>query len=339
MKDWLPEELHPVAMRLARADAAAYELAQAALTWSRGPDDQGAVGLRQVERSDGTYDVQVDSISPIPPVAAMLFSEAVHHLRSAVDNAVYYAAEKENGQPFSPDQARAVAMPTRDDPGKFDGDVKRMTTGKNALPMFAPKATLGGRIVSLQPFNDSARVPSMNPRLAAMMGVEVVDAHPLSLLRDYSNEDKHRAIQLGAAGLLTQVLDSGWRKSIGKGMQHAEVGMTLATVTKGVATGMEISPALQVQRPDGTWVAPGPELDGIAKHVADIVIPTLVSGMALRGAIPAHIDLSDNGETMPERLAKGGKARAHERVQGIMLAALAESNEQDWKFPPVSDGV
>lgn len=335
--NWLPEELHPVAMRLARADALAYELALTALAWSRGPNDEGAITLRQVERTPGTYDVDVTSIRPVPPLAAMLFSEAVHHLRAAVDNALYYVAEKEHGQPFTPDQARAVAMPTRDDPIKFAGDVKRMTTGRNALAAFAPDTTLGKRVASLQPFNDSARVPSMSPRLAAMMGVTVVEAHPLALLRDYSNEDKHREIRLGAAGLLTQVMDSGWTESIGKGMQHAEVGMTLATVTKGIMTAIEISPALQVRRPDGTWVAPGPELDEIARHVADVVIPTLLGGFSVTGLIPAHIDLSDNGETLPERLAKGGKARAHERVQSTMAAALLESEEQDWKFPIIDD--
>lgn len=36
---------------------------------------------------------------------------------------------------------------------------------------------------------------------------------------------------------------------------------------------MEFSPALLVRRPDGTWVAIGPELDGIARFISDIAIP------------------------------------------------------------------
>lgn len=335
--NWLPGELHPVAMRLARADAAAEELSHLALAWSRGPGDAGAITLRQVERTPGTYDVEIASIRPVPPLAAMLFSETVHHLRSAVDNAVFYVAEKEHGQPFTREQARIVSMLVHDQPEKFDSAVKRVITGKNAIPAFGPDTTLGKRMASLQPFNDNAVLPSMNPLLARMMGVEVVSAHPLALLRDYSNQDKHRAICVGAAGAMVQVLNDGWRESIGKGMRHVAVGMALEQVTKGVFTGMEISAALQVQRPDDMWVAYGPEIDGMARHVADIVIPTLVTGMALPDAIPAHIDLNDNGETLAERLQNGGKVRAHERVQGVMMAALAQANEQDWKFAPVSD--
>jgi hypothetical protein len=335
--NWLPEELHPVAMRLARADAAAEELSRLALAWSRGPDDAGAITLRQVERTPGTYDVEIASIRPVPPLAGMLFSEAVHHLRSAVDNAVFYVAEQEHGQPFTPEQARIVAMLIQDQPEKFDNAIQRLITGKNAIPAFGPDATLGKRMASLQPFNDDAVLPSISPLIASMMGVEVVNVHPLALLRDYSNEDKHRAIRVGAASAMVQTLNDGWRESIGKGMRHVEVGMVVEQVSKGVLTGMEISAALQVQRPDNTWVAYGPELDCMARHVADIVIPNLVTGMALPDTIPAHVELNDNGKTLAERLQNGGKMRAHERARGVMTAALAQANQQDWKFAPVSD--
>ena len=302
-----------------------------------GPGDAGAITLRQVERTPGTYDVEIDSIRPVPPVAAMLFSEAVHHLRSAVDNAVFCVAEKEHGELFTPEQARIVSMLVYDQPEKFDNAIQRMTTGKNAIPAFGPEATFGKRMASLQPFNDNAVSPSMSPLLARMMGVEVVNVHPLALLRDYSNEDKHRAIRVGAASALIQTLNDGWRESTGQRMRHVEVGMVVEQVTKGIPTGMEVSAALQVQRPDNTWVAYGPEIDGMARHVADIVIPTLVTGMALPNAIPAHIELDDNGRTLAERLQDGGKVRAHERVQGAMMVALDEANQQDWKVAPVSD--
>jgi hypothetical protein len=337
VRTWLPEALYPVAMRLARADAAAEELSRLALAWSRGPRDAGAITLRQVERTPGTYDVEIASIRPIPPLAAMLFSEAVHHLRSAVDNTVFYVAEKESGEPFTREQARIISMLVYDQPEKYRRAIQRLATGKNAIPAFGSDSTLGRRMASLQPFNDDAVLPSMSPLLASMMGVEVVNVHPLGLLRDYSNEDKHRAIRVGAAGVRVQTLDDSWRESISRGMRHVEVGTVVEQVTKGVLTGVEISPALQVQRPDGkTWVAYGPELDGMARHVANIVIPILVTGMALPDAIPAHIELNDNGRTLAERLHHGGNVRAHERVRGVMAAALAEANEQAWKVAPVS---
>ena len=115
------------------------------------------------------------------------------------------------------------------------------------------------------------------------------------------------------------------------------IGTVLEQVTKGVLTPVEISPALLVHRPDGTPVAPGPELDGLARHVADIVIPTLLRGMALPETVPTHLDLGDNGETMAQRLAKGDTTRAHVRAQPVMAAALDEANARGWNFAPVEE--
>ena len=331
---WLPDDLHPVAMRLARADALAYELSQAALAWSRGDNDEGAITLRQVERTPGTYDVEVATLRPVPPIAAMLFSEAVHHLRSAVDNAVFYAVEQEHGQPLTPQQERAVSMLVYDAPEPFERKWKGLV--RQGLAMFDPSATLGGRIEGLQPFNDSTSLGSLSPILAAVMGVEAAQAQPLALLRDYSNEDKHRTLRAAAGHTLVQRYDD-WQRSISQGMRQMEVGTVLEQVPKGVMTPVEISPALLVHRPDGTPVAPGPELDGMARHVADVVIPTLLRGMALPESIPAHIDLSDNGETLAERLVKGDTTRAHVRARPVMNAALDEANARGWNYAPVTD--
>jgi hypothetical protein len=114
--DWLPEKVHPAIMRLARADQAAFELAEVALAWSRGPDDKGALTLRQVERKPGYLDVEVATIRTVPPIAAMLFSEAVHHLRAAIDNVVFHMVEMDHGQPLTPAQTRAVSMLIYEDP-------------------------------------------------------------------------------------------------------------------------------------------------------------------------------------------------------------------------------
>jgi hypothetical protein len=156
------------------------------------------------------------------------------------------------------------------------------------------------------------------------------------LLRDYSNEDKHRTIRLAAGRTLVQRHDD-WQRSVGQGMRHIEVGTVLEQVTIGVPTPVEISPGLHVDRPDGTPVPPGPELDGMARHVADLVIPTLVRGMALPDSIPAHIDLSDNGATLGERMASGNPARAHERARSVMAQALIDANQRGRKFAAISD--
>lgn len=200
-------------MRLARADQLAYELGEVALAWSRGPDDHGALQLRQVERTPGIYDVEVASIRPIPPLAAMFFSEAVHHLRSAVDNVVFHLVEDAQGYPMTPQQERNVSMLIHDEEGAYEKRVKRLTSGKNAIPVLARDHILGGRIASLQPFADSAEVSALPPSLTlTRSGADAAKAHPLSLLRDYSNEDKHRTIRLAAGRSLVQRLDD-WERS------------------------------------------------------------------------------------------------------------------------------
>lgn len=336
---WLPEDLHPAAMRLARADELAYRLAEVSLAWSRGPGDEGALTIQQVERMPGFYDVEVTSIRPVPPVAAMLFSEAIHHLRSAVDNVVFYLAATEHGQPLTASQERAVSMLVYEDETKYKTKLKQLA--KHGLTLFGPGEQLGKRIAALQPFNDRASVPSLSPLLAVAMGIEASKGHPLSLLRDYSNMDKHRAIRLAAGKLLVQRHDD-WKRSVNQGMREVEVGTVLEVVERGVLTPVELSAALHVQRPTGDWVAFGPELDGVARHLSDIVIPTLVTGMALPGGLPVDIDLGDTGETVRERAHRAGTERAHGRVQDVMRQALIDADQRGWNWTPTvgdSDGA
>lgn len=332
--EWLPEELHPVAVRLARADDLAFELAEVALAWSRGPDDNGPLSLRQVERRPGYLNLEITAIRPVPPIAAALFSEAVHHLRSALDNVVFHLIEAQHPSPLSAEQARLVSMLIYDEQGPFDRKIIQLV--KRGLTEFG--STLGRRIASLQPFADGASVPAISPPLARMMGATPARAHPLALLRDYSNEDKHRTIRLAAGRSLVQRPDE-WPRGLGLGMRHIEVGTVLAEVAKRVPTEIETSPALHVQRPDGVWVAPGFELDCLARHVADVALPTLITGLALPGSLPAQVDLGDTAESLTERLRNGGSQRAHDRAREVAAQAYAETMTRDARFPPiVADG-
>lgn len=76
---WLPEALDPVALRLARADAFAFQIGDLATKWSM----DGPLGFEQLRR-DGLTQMVVKSLRPVPPEASLLFSEAVNHLRAAV---------------------------------------------------------------------------------------------------------------------------------------------------------------------------------------------------------------------------------------------------------------
>lgn len=331
---WLPEPLHQVALRLARADQLAYDLALVLLSWSRGADGSGALELRQIERTKGYYDVEVASVRPTPPVADMLFSEVVGHLRAALDNVVFYLAEREHAQLLTARQAKAISMPICDTQRSFDRAIANPIGNK--VSCFAATATLGGRIQALQPFVDPTTVPSMSAFLAQAMGVRIVEEHPLVLLREYSNHDKHRGMRVAIGQTLVQ-RDDDWQRSVSGGMRPFQVGTVLETVNKGVFTGVEFSPALLVERPDGTWVAIGPELDGIARYISDIAIPTLVTGMALPGGLPVNIDLTDTGRTINERAAAAGNIRTHERVRDVMNQALIEAQQQPLRWPETID--
>ncbi|MBQ1076658.1 hypothetical protein KBX06_26405 [Micromonospora sp. C31] len=332
--DWFPNALHPVAMRLARADQLAFELAEVALAWSRGPDSEGPLTLRQVERTPGYLDVEVATIRPVPPVAAMLFSEAIHHLRSAIDNVVFHLVQESRTEPLTDSQARAVSMLVYEDPEAFEGKVKRLV--RQGLTEFAPDATLGGRISALQPFADEAFVPAIPLALFMLMGgTDPAIEHPLVLLRDYSNEDKHRTIRLAAGRTLVQRPDD-MPRSRQLGMRHIEVGAVLEVVQKGVPTPVDTSPALHVQRPGGgVWVSPSYELDCLWLHVVDVVLPTLITGMALPGGLPAHVDLSDTGALLDERLRQGGAMRAHDRAGELSRKAYWEAMSRGRKVPPI----
>jgi hypothetical protein len=105
--------------------------------------------------------------------------------------------ERNRDEPLSDSQARAVSMLIYENPKKSEDKVKGLV--KWGLTEFATTATLGKRIASLQPFADKASVPAIPPALSMLMGgPDPASELPLVLLRDYSNEDKHRTIRLAA---------------------------------------------------------------------------------------------------------------------------------------------
>ncbi len=48
------------------------------------------------------------------------------------------------------------------------------------------------------------------------------------------------------------------------------------------------------------------------------------------------MDLSDTGESLVNRLVRGGSTRAHDRARTLSLKAYFEAMEQDVKFPPIT---
>ncbi|MBN7534694.1 hypothetical protein I3U85_10875 [Mycobacteroides abscessus subsp. abscessus] len=316
---WFPPQLDAVAMRLGRADELEYELGQVALNWSR-----RALELKQVQSPGDPemVDAVVGSIRPIPPTAAMLFSEAIHHLRAALDNVVYHLVTTARGAALSDAEARRVAMPIYQDAKKFHEWVKGVA---KSVPELGPLTDLHQRIESLQPFASSAGVPSISPKLAAFTATPVENIHALVLLQGYSNEDKHREIRLALGRTVLQRSDVPFPKT-DLTMRPIEVGDVWSSTRLGEPVLLEANTAVVVERPiTGTSVAPVPELGHLHTYVSAVAIPTLLIGSAYaEPPLPHEVDLADNGETPAERVANGGAIPAHARSAAMVLQCLSE---------------
>jgi hypothetical protein len=80
-----------------------------------------------------------------------------------VDNVVFDMVEREHGQPMSPQQERNVSMLVHDEESSYADRMRRLASGKNALPVLGPGYSVGSRIASLQPFNGTRSFPRSRP--------------------------------------------------------------------------------------------------------------------------------------------------------------------------------
>lgn len=308
--DWLPEELHSVAYRLARADQAAFDIGNLTLQWSTNEP----LELVQREVNDSQVDVVVTSIRPIPPIIPLLFSEAINHLRASLDNTVWYLVEKHVGQ-LPHNQAVNVEFPICHSADKFNQWRKKRKN--NNLEILSGPSDLADRLETLQPFNDLTQlIPSISDGLAALTGEEPDLRHPLALLQGYSNDDKHRQLRLGVvkSNILTSPTPL-WEQD--RGLRSLDSGSVLGSFPKGPGIKLDASTTILVERPKtpGVWVVPVREIEALRSYVADIAIPTLLKGIALTGAIPPDLDPSDSGVDFKSRARQAQGCSAVDRLK------------------------
>lgn len=325
-----------LAYRLTRADECAYEISRLISTWSF----EAPLSLQQrwINKETREFEVFVAAIRPIPPMVSLLFSEGIHHVRSALDNAVWYLVALEHGQ-VTDRQSRQVAMPIYEDRQKYaDWVAGRERAG---LACYADGSVLGGRIRSLQPFvDDVERVESMGEVLSALTGTGRETVHPLRLLQAYSNGDKHRAVRVAASrGFKTTSGTPIWEQE--RHQRDFQVGDVLGTGKMGEPSILETNVAATIPRPAPweAWVNPAKELGHLRRFVADIAIPTLVTGVALpAGGIPASIDLTDTGQTDGERVAAATREDAEQRFHLELSELFSRAISRAPDFLQPSDG-
>lgn len=331
--EWLPEPLAPIAARLARVDDCIGDLVDQAGWWSF----NDPLELQQLRRSDGRYRVVVAGVRPIPPSIAILFSEATHHLRAALDNTVWYLVEQEMGV-IDEQPGRLVAMPIFDSVELFD---KWAARRRPSLPALGDASSqTHQRVRALQPFCDDTAVPSVSKRLAAMIGIESEHAHPLSLLQGYSNLDKHREIRMSVN-----------RTIITRGDLPLDLqDRSFRELTAGVAVSpdgdwgspvpTDTSAAVMVRRPE-PWtavVSPALELQALRGWVRNVALPQLLTGsQEVSEAIPVTIELGDDGRTLRERIEQPTRPSAHTRTFEANQTRLAEALTRPVQWPTVVD--
>ncbi|TRW46446.1 hypothetical protein FJ693_05620 [Georgenia yuyongxinii] len=288
------------------------------------------------QRRDGDqFTAVLTGIRPVPPSVWLHFSEAINHLRAAIDNTVWYLVDQAQGPVDGPAAAR-VNMPIHSDakPYKKWCDARR----KDGLHALLPDSEVGRRIRQLQPFVDTeSAVPSKGAFIASMQGDEVENAHPLVLLQGYSNADKHRAIRVAVTRSASTRFDQPLHGQ-DLAFKEFQVGQVLASGTWGEIVPIETNTAVMVQRPDPytAVVPPATELGFLHKYVSQVVVPVLTFGVELPGVVPPQADLTDNGMTDAERLRAGGHEPAKDRLAQETLRMFGEAMGKGWKVPPIS---
>ncbi|MFD7026123.1 hypothetical protein [Promicromonospora sukumoe] len=328
--DWLPEALAPVAARLARVDDCYAEIAELSGRWST-----EALQLKQLHRSDDQVRTVIDKVRPIPPAIAVLFSDAINHLRATLDNVVWHLVTSQSGE-IADRAALSVALPIHDDVERFENWASRV---RRQVPELAQEtSTTYQRVRALQPFVDSARIPSIPPALAALVGVEVEEVHPLLLLQAYSNLDKHRAIALMVGRMMITPLGVSYPAQ-DRFFREMGPGSTVGPDGKwGTPVPIESNAAVMVERP-APWaaaVSPAAEVMRLRDWVCHEALPYLVTGSReATPPVPVTIELGDDGRTLRERISVPSRASGFERTSAINAELLAAAGTKPWKFPLV----
>ena len=325
---WLPEQLEPVVARLARVDDCIFEMGDLSGRWSL----DSPLTLQQQRRSDGRYRVVVSEVRPVPPAISLAFSEAVNHLRAVLDNVVWHLVVEQAGS-LDEKVARKVTMPVHRTSEKFAS--WRGSVARDVPVLGHEESDVYQRIRELQPFTDSARVPSVGPHLANLMGVDSEDVHPLLLLQAYSNADKHRAVAATTQRSIT-TSDGSSLFAQDRSLRHVDVGTVMADGNWGTPVEFDSSAAVVLERP-APWaaaVSPASEAERLRDWVAQRALPLLVTGSPeVTVPLPLTIPLGNDGRTLHQRILAADRAAALERLAEVNARRYAEISARPFRFP------
>ena len=245
-----------------------------------------------------------------------------------LDNVVWHLVEREEGT-LSEGASRKVALPTYQDEVKFKQWADRL---RKVVPCLGdPASELHERVSSLQPFRDGSEIPSISIRLADVIGRVPDFVHPLVLIQEYSNADKHRSIRAAVALQLTHHAD-GTLAGLDSAGEPVSVGSRVAPDGQvGDWRELEMYPTVCLARPvpSKAIVAPAAELQRLTTWVREYAVPFLVTGTLAAEALPVRIDAEAIGHldltALAASAAVSGQARLDEYQAQVVRPAVARA--------------
>jgi hypothetical protein len=289
-----------VATTLAHADTLIDAVGRMVADYTRA----GAFTLED-EHVDGSIQLRVAAIKPLPAGIARTAADALTQLRAAIEHTVFAEVEFQLRRGVTPREARSIEMPAAAAPDEFTGWLSHGV--RSQLPPLS--AHLVQRIRDLQPFH--RREPN---------------EHPLKVLAEHTNHAKHRSPAVASTRLGAVVVhrpgQAPRREPSPQGsLQPLRPGDVLAEVPVGTQVPVDLWPAVTVRRPHtASWHVLGHELGDIEDWVRRIAVPHLITGHHNVTPLPPQLDTTIGHDDWRAALIAAGQIPAQKRIETRMQA-------------------
>lgn len=304
LPEWLTPAFAPLLFKLSRANDLSGQLIDTLLDLG----SQDLMELVTIERG-GRSVVHLKSVVQPPPAVGLIFGDVINQLRAALDHAVLLLLEDERGAPLSRAHSKLTAFPVCRTPKAFSDWCK----GKQrSIPELMEGTSLALRIESLQPFHASqidpeAAIPEHDQGLQLFKtpvgddGAPLVQHHPLIGLAEWSNEDKHRRLNVAIVrsvhnGVMPdpqyhqETPDYEWLA----GTRELTAGTDLYSVPAGQTLVADVVAYPAIMRPETElWRPIAPEINTYQRWVAELAIPYLLSGSWSAAPLPSDLVTSE----------------------------------------------
>jgi hypothetical protein len=314
--DWLPDAFLPLLFKLSRANHLCNELADLLLDLG----EQDVLDLVTVVR-DGKSICHLRGVVTPPPAIGLVFGDAINQLRSALDHAVLMIVEQERGETLSSKLSQRTSFPVCRDPKAF---TKWCEDRSKALPQLAPGSPIASRLEALQPFHPSqidpeASSPTHDSTATLFLtptssdGQLLVEHHPLAGLAAWSNEDKHRRLNVAILRSVFQGImpDPAYHPSppeyewLASGHDLIP-GTDLWAVSAGSTMVADVHPYAAIMRPETRlWRPPVSEINIYQRWVGETALPFLITGKGDTPPLPPDLCFTQSMEP-PSLKATGG---------------------------------